>query len=138
MRVKLIDYGYEQAPKRAFYNDAGADVYSTIDVKLSPGETRKIPLGFGLELPDGYMAIMMPRSGHAGEGIISQVAPADSGYKGELHAIVTNTGNTNTASIKKGERIAQMVIVPILVPEFVNGELGEERGNGNFGSTGVK
>ena len=138
MKIKLINFGYEKAPKRAHYNDAGADVHSTINVKLSPGETRKIPLGFGLELPDGYMAIMMPRSGHAADGIISQLAPADSGYRGQLHAIVTNTGNTNTLDIKKGDRIAQMVIVPIILPEFVDGDLGKERGEGNFGSTGVK
>lgn len=137
MKIKLINYGYENAPKRAHYNDAGADVYSTKRINLRAGETRKIPLGFGLELPDGYMAIMMPRSGHASDGIISQVAPADSGYKGELHAILTNTGNTDTLRIEKGDRIAQLVIVPIILPEFVE-ELGNERGVGNFGSTGVK
>lgn len=137
MKIKLIDFGYEKAPKRAFYNDAGADVHSMIDCKLSPCETRKIPLGFGLELPDGFMAIMMPRSGHASKGIISQIAPADSGYKGELHAIVTNTGKHDTLDIKKGDRIAQLAIVPILIPEFVDA-FGEERGDSNFGSTGVR
>lgn len=137
MRVKLIDFGYENAPKRAHFNDAGADVYSTISCHIPPGDTRKIPLGFGLELPDGYMAIMMPRSGHAAKGIVSQVAPADSGYKGELHAIITNNSRYNTMKVEKGDRIAQLVIIPIIIPDFVT-DLGEQRGIGAFGSTGVK
>ena len=135
MRIKLLDFGYEEKPKRQLDNDAGADVHSTISWQLSPGQTRRIPLGFGLDLPDGLMAIMMPRSGHANKGIISQVAPADSGYKGELHAIVTNTNQTNTVKIEKGERVAQLVIVPIILAEFEE-ELGKERGVGAFGSTG--
>ena len=63
------------------------------------------------------------------------MAPADSGYKGELHAIVTNTNQTNTVKIEKGERVAQLVIVPIILAEFEE-ELGKERGVGAFGSTG--
>lgn len=137
MQIKLIDFGYEKAPKRAHYNDVGADVNSTIDCHIAPGCTRKIPLGFGLELPDGYMAIMMPRSGHASKGVVSQIAPGDPGYRGELHAIITNTNNVDTMKIQKGDRIAQLVIVPVIYADFVK-DLGEERGTGNFGSTGVK
>lgn len=137
MKIKLIDYGYVKAPTRAHYNDVGADVHSTISCQIPPGRTRKIPLGFGLELPDGYMAIMMPRSGHASKGIVSQIAPGDPGYKGELHAIITNTGKTDTMQIEEGDRVAQLVIVPVIYADFVK-EFGEERGTGNFGSTGVK
>lgn len=138
MKIKLIDYGYEHAPKRAHWNDAGADVHAMKAFNIGPGLTQKIPLGFGLKLPDGFMAIMMPRSGQASQGIVSQVAPGDSGYTGELHAIITNNNPTNTFKIRKGDRIAQLVIVPIIMAEYVSEEeLGKERGSDGFGSTGV-
>lgn len=137
MRIRLIDFGYEKAPERQFHNDAGADVRSMVNMLIGPGESRKVPLGFGLDLPDGQMALMMPRSGLASKGIVAHVAPADSGYKGELHAIVTNNNIHNTFKIRKGDRIAQLVVIPILTPDFVE-ETGKERGTGAFGSTGVE
>lgn len=135
MKIKLIDFGAENLPKRGHYNDAGADVYATKDMQISPGQTRKMPLGFGIQLPDGYMAVIHSRSSMAVAGITAQNAPIDSGYRGELHAILTNDDNTNTYKIKKGDRVAQIVVMPIILAEFEK-ELGEERGEGGFGSTG--
>lgn len=134
MKIKLIDFGYEKAPYRAHQNDAGADVYSTIDIVLAPGTTTRIPLGFGLELPDGYMACIYPRSGLSCKGIVCELPPIDSGYRGEVHAIVSNVG-TSHYSIAKDDRIGQIVVNPVVIAEFIDYDI-EERGTGAFASTG--
>lgn len=135
MKIKLIKFdNYNKAPLRAHYNDAGADVYSTQDILLEPHTTIKIPLGFGLELPDGFMACIFPRSGLTSKGIISNIPPIDSGYRGEIHAIITNTTD-NTYIINKNDRIGQLVILPIILCDFVE-KLDNTRGEGGFGSTG--
>lgn len=135
MKIKLIKFdNYNKAPFRAHYNDAGADVYSTQDILLEPHTTIKIPLGFGLELPDGFMACIFPRSGLTSKGIISNIPPIDSGYRGEIHAIITNTTD-NTYIINKNDRIGQLVILPIILCDFVE-KLDNIRGEGGFGSTG--
>lgn len=121
-------------PARAHYNDAGVDVYTTFGETLKPHETRRIPLGFSLELPDGVMACVFPRSGMSLEGLVCELPPIDSGYTGEVYAIVTNS----TDKLKKvpgGTRIGQLVVMPIVLADFVE-QLGEERGDGAFGSTG--
>lgn len=138
MKIKIIDFGYENLPKRAHYNDAGADVYAcphtNSKVKIWANSSIKIPLGFGLEIPDGYMGLVFPRSGLSSKGITCELPPIDSGYRGEIHAIMTNNTNTDYW-IEKGERIGQLVILPVVLAEYVT-ELGEERDLGAFGSTG--
>ena len=135
MKIKLIRFdNYTKVPFRAHYNDAGADVYSTQDILLEPHTTIKISLGFGLELPDGFMACIFPRSGLTSKGIISNIPPIDSGYRGEIHAIITNTTD-NTYIINKSDRIGQLVILPIILCDFVE-KLDNTRGEGGFGSTG--
>lgn len=134
MKIKLIDFGYKKKPYRAHENDAGADVYSTINAVLAPGTTTKIPLGFGLELPDGYAAFIFPRSGLASNGIVCELPPIDSGYRGEIHAIVSNVGN-NHYTISDKDRIGQLVVVPIVVADFIDYDI-KERGAGAFASTG--
>lgn len=138
MKIKINMFSDEEIyqPKRAHYNDAGADVRSTEELLIWPGETRKIPLGFGLELPDGYMGVMMGRSGLASKGLVSQNAPVDSGYKGQVHAIMTNVSD-EVIKIEKYDRIAQLVIIPVMVADFVT-ETGNERTSDGFGSTGLK
>ena len=137
MKIKVIDYGYEKLPIRAHDNDAGADVHACIDgvVRLQPGDTEKIPLGMGLILPDGYMACVFPRSGLSSKGITCELPPIDSGYRGEIHAIVHNGSHVNF-TIKNGDRIGQLVIMPVVVADFVT-ETGEERGTAALGSTGI-
>jgi len=134
MKIKLIDFEYKNPPKRSHYNDAGADVYCMERVAFWGHETKKLPLGFGLEIPDGYMGIIQPRSGHASRGIIANIPPIDSGYRGEIHAIVTNT-TTVKLFIEEGERVGQLVIIPIILADFVK-ELGEERKDKGFNSSG--
>lgn len=134
MEIKLIDFGAERMPVRMHPNDAGADVYAPDEYAILSHETIKIPLGFGLELPDGAVGYVFPRSSLAARGIICELPPIDSGYRGEIHAIVTNT--TKFPYIfKKGERVGQLVLLPVLTPAFVM-EKAPERGAGAFGSTG--
>ena len=139
MKVKVIDYGYEKLPFRAHDNDAGADVHVCFHDKEStmifPQETMKVPLGLGLCLPDGYAAYVFPRSGLSSKGLVCELPPIDSGYRGEIHAIVTNCSK-EYKRIKNGDRIGQLVIMPVIVADFVT-ETGEERGTDAFGSTGT-
>lgn len=134
MKIKLIDFGYKQPPCRAHENDAGADVFSTTTVRLFPNDTVKIPLGFGIELPDGYAAFVYPRSGMSAKGIVCELPPIDSGYRGEIHAIVTNNSNS-MYQIKEGDRIGQLVVTPVVIADFITTDI-KERGTGAFASTG--
>lgn len=92
MKIKLIDFGVpeHQRPYRPHGNDAGADVYLPYDCTLQPGEIAKIPLGFGLEIPDGYAGYIFPRTSMAVKGLVCELPPVDSGYRGEIHAIISN------------------------------------------------
>lgn len=139
MKIKVIDFGYEKLPFRAHENDAGADVHACFHdgtaKRVGPGETIKVPLGMGICLPDGYAAFVFPRSGLSSKGIVCELPPIDSGYRGEIHAIVTNCSES-THIVRQGDRIGQLVIVPIVVADFVKEFEGEERGTNGFGSTG--
>lgn len=138
MKIKVIDYGYTKLPYRAHENDAGADVHvcfhDSNSILIYPGETVKIPLGIGLEVPDGYAAYVFPRSGLSSKGITCELPPIDSGYRGEIHAIVHN-GSNIPHKITNEDRIGQLVVLPVIIADFVT-EKGEERGTGAFGSTG--
>ena len=134
MKIKIIDFGADKLPVRKHYNDAGADVYCPQTYILNPGETIAVPLGFGVEIPDGFMGLIFVRSGMAQTGFDCKLPPIDSGYRGEIHAVVSNTSTTGKA-LTKGMRIGQLVILPIVIADFVR-ELGDERGAGAFGSTG--
>lgn len=121
-------------PQRKYYNDAGADVYIQDDIMVDAGMTKKIPLGWSIEIPDGFMGLLMPRSSLAARGYVSVYTPIDSGYRGEVSLMLHN--NTDGAVVfVPGERIAQLVIVPVILATFVT-EIGNERGEGGFGSTG--
>lgn len=140
MKIKIIDFGYKKLPFRAHANDAGADVHVCLPageetIGIYPHQTVKIPLGIGLELPDGYMACVFPRSGLSARGIVCELPPIDSGYRGEIHAIVTNCSNTKYI-VHEGDRIGQLVVMPIVIPDFITEDI-EQRGSGAFGSTGV-
>ena len=88
MKIKIIDFGLPEnhRPLRSHANDAGADVYMPFDCTLEPGGIAKIPLGFGLEVPDGYAAYVFPRSSLAAKGVVCELPPVDSGYRGEIPA----------------------------------------------------
>ena len=85
-------------------------------------------------MPDGYAAYVFPRSSLAAQGVVCELPPVDSGYRGEIHAIVSNVGN-EARTLPKDSRIGQLIIMPVVIADFVN-DLGGERGKGAFGSTG--
>jgi dUTP pyrophosphatase len=121
-------------PSRAHYNDAGGDVFSPESVLLKPHSSTAIDLGISIEIPDGMCGLILPRSGHAKKGIVAQIPPIDSGYRGSIHAIIINTTDKEYI-VGLHERVGQLVILPVIIAEFVE-ELGDERGNGAFNSTG--
>ena len=136
MKIKLIDFGVtqERYPFRPHENDAGADVFMPFDCRIKPGEIIKIPLGYGIEIPDGFAGYVFPRSSMALKGLICELPPIDSGYRGEIHAIISNVSNSEYL-MKKDTRIGQLVIIPVNIADFVF-ELGNKRRVGAFGSTG--
>lgn len=121
-------------PKRAHYNDSGADVFSSEDVILKSKQMTVVPLGISIEIPDGYDGVIHCKSGLSSKGILSSNAPIDSGYRGEIHAILYNTTETNYV-INQGDKVGQLVIRPVIYSDYVT-DLGEERNSGAFGSTG--
>ncbi len=140
MKIKILNFGYDKLPMRAHANDAGADVHvcfhdRTEVMVIPPNHTVKIPLGIGLVLPDGYAAFVFPRSGLSSKGITCELPPIDSGYRGEIHAIVTNCSNTDFI-INNGDRIGQLVITPVVIADFITEDF-EERGKKGFGSSGI-
>lgn len=134
MKIKLIDFGYSTLPNRAHYNDSGADIFAMEDTTILPHHTIKCRTGMGTELPDGYDAIIHCKSGLSSKGIFAANAPIDAGYRGEIHAILCNTTDYEY-HIQAGDKIGQLVVRPVVYAEFVR-ELGEERNDGAFGSTG--
>jgi len=128
-------------PRYAKGGDAGADIVSRIDITLAPGERALVPTGIAIALPDGYVALVHPRSGLAikhGVTMVNAPGTVDAGYRGELQIILINHDKSEAVSFKRGDRIAQLVIQKVERAEFVEvQELpGSGRGTGGLGSTG--
>lgn len=142
MRVLITRLDLElPLPSYAKPGDAGADLYSRIDLELAPGERAMVPTGIAIALEPGYVALVHPRSGRAtkeGLGMVNAPGTVDAGYRGELQVILINHDSKNPISIKRGERIAQLVIQPVIRAELIEVESlpGTNRGAGGFGSTG--
>lgn len=140
MKIKLKKlYDDSQVPTYATIGDAGADLYSYEDVMLQSKQQKLISTGVALEIPENHVGMIRPRSGLAtkhGVGMNSS-GVIDSGYRGELKVCLINHGNS-MYHIKKGDRIAQLVVQPVVVVEFeVIDELSStERSNGGHGSSG--
>ncbi|MDR2704074.1 MAG: dUTP diphosphatase [Cellulomonadaceae bacterium] len=131
-----------QIPAYAHPGDAGADLVSTIDCEIPPLTRAMIPTGLAIALPAGYAAFVHPRSGLAAkQGVTTLNAPGtiDAGYRGEIQVILYNSDPETKASIKRGDRIAQLVIQEVAKARFIEAERlpGSDRGQGGFGSTGV-
>jgi dUTP pyrophosphatase len=128
-------------PSYAKGGDAGADLSTAIDFTIAPGERKLIPTGISIALPDGYAAFVHPRSGLAikyGVSMVNTPGTIDAGYRGELQVILINHDLTQSASFKKGDRIAQLVFQKVERAEFVEVTHlpGSQRASGGFGSTG--
>lgn len=128
-------------PHYAQAGDAGADVHSRIDIAIAPGERALVPTGISIALPDGYAAFAHPRSGLAikhGVGMVNAPGTIDAGFRGELQIILINQDLRETFTIKRGDRIAQLVFQKVERADFIEVEElpGSDRGTDGFGSTG--
>src|SRR5881296_3732936 len=128
-------------PSRGHPGDAGLDLRSNIDAVVGPGERAMIPTGVAVAIPAGHAGLVLPRSGLASrEGLTLANSPGliDAGYRGEVTCAVVNLDRERPVSIKRGDRIAQLVIVPVQVvePSWSEELPPSQRGEGGFGSTG--
>ena len=129
-------------PSYAKAGDAGADLATRIDFTIKPGERMLVPTGISIALPNGYVALVHPRSGLAikhGISMVNTPGTIDAGFRGELQVILINHDLIESVSFKKGDRIAQLVIQQVERAEFVEVTQlpGSQRATGGFGSTGA-
>lgn len=128
-------------PAYAHPGDAGADLRSAVDVELAPGERAVVPTGVALAIPDGYAGFVHPRSGLAarhGVSIVNAPGTIDSGYRGEVRVVLVNLDRDRTVRLRRGDRIAQLVVQPVATAELTEVDClpDSARGAGGFGSTG--
>ena len=141
IKVKCVREG-AQIPSYGTSYSAGADLYACLDaaVTIAPGQTMAIPTGIAIEIPAGHAGLVFARSSlgtKRGLAPANKVGVIDSDYRGEMMVVLHNHGSVSQ-EINPGERIAQLLITPVLTPGFVVAdELSEtDRGSGGFGSTG--
>lgn len=128
-------------PTYAHPGDAGADLRATEDVQLAPGERLLVGTGVAVAIPDGYVGLVTPRSGLAartGLSIVNSPGVIDAGYRGEIKVCLINLDPDGTISLSAGDRIAQLLIMPVVPATFVEVDGLDEtsRGAGGYGSTG--
>lgn len=128
-------------PAYARPGDAGADLYTAVDLTLLPGERALAPTGIGVALPEGYVALVHPRSGLAlrhGVSVVNTPGTVDAGYRGEIKVLLINHDLHEPVTLRRGDRIAQLVIQRVEQARFVVvDQLPESvRGAGGYGSTG--
>lgn len=128
-------------PSYAHPGDAGADLHAREDVILEPGERKLVPTGIAIALPEGYVALVHPRSGLAhrsGLSIVNAPGTVDAGYRGEIQVCLVNLDPQVPVKLSRGDRIAQLVIQRFETATFVEtAELPDSvRGAGGYGSTG--
>ncbi|GAB2552039.1 dUTP diphosphatase [Leucobacter ruminantium] len=133
----------ETPPVYAHFDDAGADLRAAEAVEIAPGDRALIGTGVSIALPEGYAAFVVPRSGLAvkhGITVLNSPGTIDAGYRGEIKVPLLNTDPERSFAIAPGDRIAQLIVMPVSRAEFVPvAELPESvRGTGGFGSTGVQ
>lgn len=123
--------------------DAGADLVSSESLRLEPGERALVGTGVRIALPDGYAAFVVPRSGLAakhGISIVNAPGTIDAGYRGEIKVALLNTDTREAYDITVGDRIAQLIVMPVPRVRFlpVDDLPDTARGEGGFGSTGYQ
>lgn len=136
MKIKRFKHNMN-FPTRSHKTDGGLDIYLPEDIVISPMETLTIPLGIGVEIPEGYTSMLVPRSSMAKKGLIMQTSLIDRGYTGEIHLIITNASITQH-KFKVNDRLCSLVIFKALFPELEEVvELPKtDRGSKGLGSTG--
>jgi dUTP pyrophosphatase len=128
-------------PTYAHPGDAGADLVTTVDIALAPGERALVPTGLRIALPEGYVAFVHPRSGlaaRAGLSIVNAPGTVDAGYRGEIKVVLVNLDPREALTLHRGDRIAQLVFQRVEHATFMEVEQLPEsaRADGGYGSTG--
>lgn len=133
-------------PGRAHDGDAGIDLYSAVDVELPPGNRVLVPTGIAVAIPYGMVGLVHPRSGLAarmGLSIVNSPGTIDAGYRGEIKVALINLDPTQAVVVHRGDRIAQLLVQRVELPELVEvtsfdeaGLAGTSRGDGGHGSSG--
>ena len=125
-------------PVRAHADDAGADLFATEDLSLEPFVVVRTDTMLAIEIPKGSVGMIVGRSSMNAKGVLTHKGTIDSGYRGTLGVILQNL-TQNTISIRKGERLAQLLVIKVETPDFVSVDRrlsASSRGEGGFGSTG--
>lgn len=130
-------------PAYAHPGDAGADLISTESIRLEPGQRALVGTGVRIALPDGFAAFVVPRSGLAakhGITIVNSPGTVDAGYRGEIKVSLLNTDTHHAYDVAAGDRIAQLIVMPVTRAHFipVDDLADSPRGDGGFGSTGYQ
>lgn len=138
--IKRLDPGVP-LPAYAHPGDAGADLVTTVDLRLEPGERALVPTGISLAFPPGFVALVHPRSGLAarfGVSIVNAPGTVDAGYRGEIKVLLVNLDPREAVGLARGDRIAQLVFQRVETAAFtdVDDLPGSVRGAGGYGSTG--
>lgn len=138
--ITRLDAGVP-VPTYAHPGDAGADLVTTIDIELQPGRRVVAPTGIAIALPPGFAAFVHPRSGLAarwGVGLVNAPGTIDAGYRGEIKVVLINHDASDVVQLRRGDRIAQLVVQPVARAVFheVASLPGSDRGDGGFGSSG--
>ena len=128
-------------PTYAHPGDAGADLVTAVDVTLQPGERALVPTGIAMAVPEGYVALVHPRSGLAarhGLSIVNTPGTIDAGYRGEVKVLLVNHDLVEPIELRRGDRVAQLVFQRVEQAGFVEVEVLPDsvRGVGGYGSTG--
>jgi dUTP pyrophosphatase len=141
LRFKRLTPGAE-LPRRAHPGDAGLDLRSIVDLIVEPGERAMVPTGLAVAIPEGHGGLVLPRSGLASKhGLTLANSPGliDPGYRGEVVVAVVNLDRHDAVPINKGDRVAQLVVVPVpeFEPQWADELPDSARGGEGFGSTGT-
>ena len=128
-------------PARAHPGDAGVDLYSTTDLELGPGRRQVVGTGIAIALPHGTVGLVHPRSGlaaRAGLSIVNAPGTIDAGYRGEIKVCLINLDPESSIQIARGDRIAQLLVQKVELPEIIEVTTLDEtaRGTGGYGSSG--
>ena len=130
-------------PACAYVGDAGVDLRATCDLELAPFERALVPCGIAVAIPLGCAGLVVPRSGLAikhGISLVNAPGLIDSNYRGEIKAVLVNLDPKQTFQVKRGDRIAQLIVMPVCLPQVEEAAVLSEtdRGGAGFGSTGKR
>lgn len=135
MQIRFIRFNKDvEIPVRKYPSDTGADIKMVTAGVIAPGQTIVVPLGFGIEVPNGHSARLQVRTSIAKKGLFIQGCAIDAGYVGEISMILHNISDS-TYAWEKGDRLGYIEVYPCQYPTFVE-EFNGGRGDGAFGSTG--